>query len=510
MLNINNIPYNDKKTWNMLSSGKTKGVFQLESSLGSSWARKLRPSNIDELSALIALIRPGCLESGMTETYCNVKNKQIEPQTIGDKVIDNILSTTNYVLIYQEQILAIAQQVAWQHLPEIEKLVKADKLRKGVGKKDAKLLLSLREEFVSGCLLNNRPESLAHHLFDIIEKSARYSFNSAHAFKYAHHAYKSAYLKANYPLQFYSTYMSYSQFKMKPKVELRDFCNEAKMNGVIIKLPSIQGNNKQFKILNNNSIMYGLDHIKDLSTIDINNIIEHSDKFKNWTDVFVYGFSTDKLFKLRIPTIKALILSGALDIFGVSRTVLNNILNVLTELSNKEIKFVISELEQIQSVTEIKSILTRCKEQVSTKKRKDILDSEIKLLNTSLDDTNRFKAENETYYLGLSISCSPVDDKKIFTKTTCKDCLRLESVKNAQVSVSIIIDVVQKLITKKGKTPGQEMAIITCSDKSGQIRIACFPKIFNIFKELLETGNILEIELCSTGSGWSANQIYKI
>lgn len=176
MIDYNNLDLNCPKTWKLFHEGKTKGVFQLETNLGRAWSRRIMPSNIEELSALISLMRPGCLRSildgkSMTQHYADRKNGAEEVTEI-DPAVNEILTPTYQTLVYQEQVMAIAQKIAGFTLQE------ADELRKGVGKKDPELLNKVGEKFLKGCE-NTKivTKEKAEEIWSYIVKGARYLFN---------------------------------------------------------------------------------------------------------------------------------------------------------------------------------------------------------------------------------------------------------------------------------------------------------------------------------------------
>ena len=191
------IDYKDKKTWDLFKDGKTKGVFQLESNLGKSWSKKLSPNNLEELAALIALIRPGCLKAvidgkSMTQRFVD-RAKGLEEIEYLDDSLEDILKPTYGVLVYQEQSMRIAQKLAGFDLKQ------ADDLRKAIGKKNAKLMDQVKTSFLEGAVDQGIvTKSEAEEIFGWIEKSSRYSFNKSHAVAYAVNSYWSAWYKANH------------------------------------------------------------------------------------------------------------------------------------------------------------------------------------------------------------------------------------------------------------------------------------------------------------------------
>lgn len=175
LLDIETIPLDDEATWDMICQGKVKGCFQIESHLGKTWCKKVKPRTIEELSDVIALIRPGTLKAvvdgkNMAQHYVDRKLGKDEIKSIHPSV-DNILKPTYGISLYQEQSLQIAKDMA-KFTP-----LEANTLRKAIGKKDAKLMTSLKERFISGSVDNATPQGVADSVFDIIEKSNRYAFN---------------------------------------------------------------------------------------------------------------------------------------------------------------------------------------------------------------------------------------------------------------------------------------------------------------------------------------------
>jgi len=211
--------YNDNKTWQLFADGKTKGIFQLESNLGKSWSKKLAPSNIEELSALIAIIRPGCLKAyvdgkSMTQHFIDRKHGR-EEVTYLHEALEEILAPTYGVLVYQEQSMRIAQKIAGFDLQE------ADELRKAIGKKKADLMAKVKKKFIAGAKKTKIvTKEEAEQIFGWIQASSRYAFNKSHSISYAVCSYWSAYQKAHNPEEFFLSYLYYANEKQDPHQEI--------------------------------------------------------------------------------------------------------------------------------------------------------------------------------------------------------------------------------------------------------------------------------------------------
>ena len=209
---ITNTNLECKRTWELISDGNTKGIFQLESRLGQMMAKKLKPENIEQLSALIAVLRPGSLEAirdgkNITTHYIDRKNGK-ESIDYFHPILESVLKDTFGEMIYQEQAMEISRVVAGFNLQE------ADELRKSIGKKNTELMAKVKGKFLAGAKnLGIVSESEAEQIFSWIEKSQRYSFNKSHAVSYAINGYLSAYYKAHNPLIFFTSYLRFAKDK---------------------------------------------------------------------------------------------------------------------------------------------------------------------------------------------------------------------------------------------------------------------------------------------------------
>ena len=508
MLDINNISLKNQKTWDLIQKGHTSGVFQLESELGKQWASKIKPRNITELSAVLSLIRPACLESGMTDQYCRIKNNQEPPFKFNDEAIDKILGPTNGVLIFQEQLMKFGGEIAWVDMERLERLVMVDKLRKGIGKKDMKLLADLKKKFIDGCVRNGRTEDLANKLFTMIENAGRYAFNDAHAKKYAMISYQTAYLKANFPYEFYSVYLSYSRARQKAKEEIRNIVNEARMLGIKISAPKASLANKEFMISGEGKdtrVYFGLSHIKQVSTKDVSVMKDNPDSLSNFCDFILLHFDKERLpNRLRSLCVESLISSGACDEMYESRSVMLEIFNVLKGLTPRELKFVcvkVFESEE-KNMSVIINAIIQCSQELCTKGRKDLVMSEAKSIDLKDRETDSWRCSRERDSLGVSFTKIFDEDKKDHD-ITCKDCFRFQKDNRGQSGkMAVSINEIIPLVTKKGKNPGSEMCQMIVSDNSGSFKIACFPDKYSKYKSILNEGEKYIINVQGTGFGW--------
>jgi|694.fasta_scaffold18368_5 DNA polymerase III alpha subunit len=499
-----NISLKNDKAWRLIQNGHTIGVFQLESDLGKKWSATIKPSNINELSAVISLIRPACLESGMTETYSKVKSGLIEKPDYNDESVNSILSPTMGVLIYQEQLMKFGGEIAWRDLPYLDRLVIVDKLRKGIGKKDQKIIIDLRDKFIAGCLKNGRSKEMAEKLFSLIEGAGRYAFNDAHAKKYALWAYKTAYVKANFPLEFYCVYLTYSKGKQKPREEIEDLINEAKMLGISIEKPSVSKSNFDFSI-KEGVIHYGLSHIKQVGESDAE-LIE-SIRPASFTSLLITHFASSE--KIRSLALESLINCGACDEYGLSRSCMLSVYNMLKQLTQKEIEFIFSKINSESGVLDLIEAVKKCSVEQCVKKRKDIVMSEALSIDIKSSDSAVIKNSVEKDLLGIAFSYDY--NVNVEDDWSCKECFNKMRVnKNMIANLTVKINDIKITKTKKGKDPGKDMCQLSIADNTGFINVVCFPDTYEKFKNSIAVGSYYSVVLKGTGFGWSVNSIKNV
>jgi DNA polymerase-3 subunit alpha len=517
-INIENINLDCSRTWDLLSDGNTKGCFQLESRLGQTLAKKLKPENIEQLAALISIMRPGCLEAirnnkSVTNHYIDKKN--------GDESIDYfhpclepILDKTYGEMIYQEQAMQIAQKVSGFDLKE------ADMLRKAIGKKKPEEMARLKVRFLDGAKkLGIIDDASAEELFGWIEKSQRYSFNKSHAVSYAFNAYLSAYAKAHFPKIFFASYLKYAKDKIDPQKEIKELVANALESDINIRVPDLRLMNRSF-IIHKRDVYFGLTDIKgfgDSVYEKLCGLTEHLDLYKlNFLEIIFHI-----LLSINSSAAKALIEGGALGFIGLSRKYMLHSYNICSKLSDREIKWAkanldLSKFNNISGFWDFVFSMSSGKNSFfATSKRMQSLTEEYALFKNppfSLEDSVEWLADAEHRLLGISITCSRVDGcDTLSANTTCKE---IKTTLNKKVLVACEIDDINVVKTKKGKNPGQEMCFIKISDATGYAdNIVCFPEQYKEFESLLITGNTILIEgdkPKSTEGGLLVKKIWQI
>jgi DNA polymerase-3 subunit alpha len=289
---------------------------------------------MEQLSALISILRPGSLEAmrdgkSVTNHYIDRKNYQ-ESIDYFHPSLEPILNSTLGELIYQEQAIQIAKDIAGFTLSE------SDTLRKSIGKKDVKLMAEIKGKFLEGCKKQNIvKENDAQEIFGWIEKSQRYSFNKSHAVSYAMNAYLSAYTKAHFPQAFFCSYLRFAKDKVDPQQEIKQLVKNANEMDIIVCLPDLRIMNKLFEI-QNNKIYFGLTDIKGVGESVYNKLIEIN-KIYNISKMNYLQTMFSVLHKINSSSAKALISSGALDYFNKNRTEILFDFELSTSLTSKEI-----------------------------------------------------------------------------------------------------------------------------------------------------------------------------
>ena len=498
---IEDINLECEKTWNLISDGNTKGCFQLESRLGRSIAKKLKPSNVEELSALISILRPGCLEAirdgkSVTNHYIDKKNG-IESIDHFHPALENILKMTYGEMIYQEQAMEIAKSIAGFNLQE------ADMLRKAIGKKKPEEMAKVKSKFIIGAKESNLVSTEeAEQIFGWIEKSQRYSFNKSHAVSYAINAYLSAYAKAHFPQIFFASYLRFAKDKIDPKAEIKELVLNANEMDIFISIPDIRNLNKLF-ILKKNKMYFGLTDIKGFgnSVFDkLISIIKNKQVILN--DINWIQFAFLILLDINSTAAKALIQSGALSYFNKSRNAMLFEYSLISELTKKEAGLALSNIYEYKDFIEaITDILSRGK---LNKNRASIVENLLKSYKKppySLEDNPEWISDTEEETLGCSITCSKVDMYDVsMTNTTCKE-FKSNSTKD-NIILCGEIDNISVTKTKTGKNPGLEMSFVTLTDGSGAIdSVIFFPEQYRTYRNLLFQNNVIIIKGNKSKSG---------
>lgn len=488
---ITNINFECPKTWDLISDGNTKGCFQLESRLGQSMSKKLKPENIEQLSALISILRPGCLEAirdgkSVSNHYIDKKNGQ-ESIDYFHESLEPILKTTYGEMVYQEQAMQIAKDIAGFNLQE------ADMLRKAIGKKKPEEMAKIKTKFLDGAKnIGKVSVEEAEQIFSWIEKSQRYSFNKSHAVSYAINGYISAYAKAHFPIVFFLSYLKLAKDKIDPQQETLELITNAKDMDISVFGPNILFKNKEFEIIDN-KIYFGLTNIKGLGESVYNKLIsvveDKNLKDTSWLDLLV-----NVLTKINSSSAKSIIASGAADYVKHPRNKMLFDFSVISELTNKELEKcskIISE-QKPKDLSELLRVLVVA-EKINQNRKTKIMSLLNQTINPpySLDDDPEWISNSERDLLGVPLTVTKTDlYDSSHANTDCKSLRTFPS--NKQFFVVAEIDSMGVVVTKRGKTPGKEMCFLRLSDSYGSIdSVVVFPEEFEEYKNLLAEGRVL-------------------
>ena len=465
-LDIDRIPLDDETVFRLLQGGDTTAVFQLESRGMKELIKNLRPDCFEDIIALVALFRPGPLQSGMVENFINRKHGR-EPVAYPDpqyqhEWLQPILEPTYGIILYQEQVMQIAQVLAGYTLGG------ADLLRRAMGKKKPEEMAKQRSVFEEGAAAQGIDPNLAIKIFDLVEKFAGYGFNKSHSAAYALVSYQTAWLKTHYPAEFMAAVMS-SEIDNTDK--LLTFRDEAKRMGLTVQPPSIQVGQYAFSVDTEGCIRYGLGAIKGLGEGPIDNLLAARDSGP-FLSLFDLCARTDPR-KVNRRALEALIKSGALDELGVERWVL------MAALDDA-----IKGAEQVAN---------------NSAAGIDDLFGEVIAASDSSEDpyqehrgarpwslTELLNAEKES--LGSFLSGHPMEAFESEVRKFAPRRIRELQANNQAVVAGLILDI-RTIKTQRGP-----MAVLTLDDGSGQIEATVYNDVFTEYRDLLQKDLIVLLD----------------
>lgn len=458
-INLSELPLDDKDTYELLSSGNTTGIFQLESKGMRDILVKMRPNRFEDLIALVALYRPGPIGSGMIDDFIKRKKGEIDvhyelPQ------LKEILDETYGVILYQEQVMRIANKIANFSMAQ------ADILRKAMGKKDLDAMEKLKDVFISGAIANNIPEKKASRLFDLMALFAEYGFNKSHSAAYAYLSYQTAYLKAHYPVEFMTANLTADMGDTDKIVKL---INECKSMSIEILPPDINESEREFKIVGN-SVRFGLEAVKGVGSSAIEVIIDErlKGKFKSFQD-FIDRVDNRKVNK---KVIESLIKAGAFDSLYKD----SNLYNKHCSLPNYARAMALDSLLKANSKT------NSCGPGLFG-------DNNTFNAIQPLDEPTLLNYEKES--LGFYISGHPIlRYRKILSNMDVMEISNLEETEDREnISVAGTIREIKTKIKDKGIT-----AYLILEDDTGSVEVIVFSDLYKKSSEFIKKGNIVMIK----------------
>ena len=453
-IDLDTILFDDQKVWEKFCAGETIGTFQTETLVMRQLLKKIRPQNLYELSVVNAMGRPGPLNKKMDEVYARRKHGQ-EIVEILHESIEKILAPTYQVIVYQEQVMQIAEVFSGFTKAE------ADVLRKSMGKKKRELVVQMKSLFLLGAEKLGRPKHVAEKIFDLIEEFSEYAFNMSHSLAYSILSYQTMYLKTHYPAEFMCAVLN--MFSSDQETT-KGYLEECRRLHIQIIAPDINLSQEKFSLNDQGNILFGLSAIRDVGGTSIQEIL------------FIRPFHTISEFYAKIKSVnkkmmRALIFSGCFDGLYSGRKGLWEY-DMKARTSRKKIK----PPTQESYLFDMETLL----------KEKNI---EHLIEKTDFDLQEKLIYEKE--YLGYYCSGHPLDEIKTSISRDKIGSIKEQSdmIQNRKVTIMGIVESMKCITTKQHES----MAFATISDRTGNIDIVIFPRIFTASSPLLKIGNLVAV-----------------
>ncbi len=458
-VDINNIPIDDKKTFQMLSKGDSKGVFQFESDGFRALLTKMRPDRFEDLVAGVAMYRPGPLGCGMVDRYIDCKHKRAEPNYL-HPLLKGILGETHGEVLYQEQVQALALQLAHFTLSE------GDLMRRAMGKKIKEIMDEYKGKFVKQAH-DTVGEDIASQIFDQVEQFAAYGFNKSHSACYAFIAYQTAWLKAHYPVEYIAALLTINRGNSDKVVQYTD---DAKHLGIALLPPDINESGAYFTVTRDKDIRYGLSAIKGVGDKAVESLEEERKQNGEFTSIYDFCERVD-LHKLNKGSIEAIIKAGGFDSLGGHRAQY------------------IAALEQAIAAGQTAQKDRNSGQMNLFGEAEDIAEPELPAI-PEWDEQLKLQMEKEV--LGMYVSSHPL--AKYETALKVFSNARVNRLKEANdgafVTIGGMISSVNVRLDKKERRYAQ----IVLDDLDASVRVMVFSSQFEEYKELLEEDKVVFIQ----------------
>ncbi len=453
-IDLERLPLDDEKTYELLRRGETDGVFQLESSGMKELLVRMRPSDFNDLIAILALYRPGPLESGMVDQYIRAKHGEVEVTYLLPE-LEPILKETYGVIVYQEQVMKIAQVLAGYSLGE------ADILRRAMGKKKPEVMAAQKERFVRGAVERGIPEEKAVQIFDLMEKFAGYGFNKSHSTAYALVAFQTAYLKAHYPLCYMTALLSYEMGNTDQVVKYVSVCRQM---GIEILPPDINESEVAFSI-HGGKIRFGLAAVKNVGEGAIEEILKAREEgpFRSFED---FCLRVD-LKKVNRRVLEALIKAGAFDSLGYTRA---SLMKVLDEM-----------LDWVQNRRKALDLGQKTIFDVAQERQEP--ESPVKIPEEPEWPTN-LKLKYEKEALGFYISGHPLEPYREWLSLLTP--YSVSTLAQTPVGAKVAVGGAMAEVKTKNTRKGDRMAFVRLEDGRETVEVLVFPDLFRRRQELIE------------------------
>ena len=459
-LDITAIPLDDERTFKMLQRAETTAVFQLESRGMKELIKRLLPNSFEDITALVALFRPGPLQSGMVDDFINRKHGRAAVE-YAHPDLEMVLENTYGVILYQEQVMQIAQVLAKYSLGQ------ADMLRRAMGKKKPEEMAKQRVLFTEGAAANDIKSETATYIFDLMEKFAGYGFNKSHSAAYALVSYQTAWLKAHYPAPFMAAVLSADMDNTDKVVILIEECREM---GLSVHPPMINHSEYKFTVVNG-EVIYGLGAVKGVGEGAIESVVQNRISNGEYKDLFEFCRRAD-MKKLNRRTLDALIRSGAMDCLKQTRAVLLASLPDALKAAEQHAENQNSGMLDLFGGVEDSSV-----------------PHTEYLAAPDWSDNERLGGEKET--LGLYLTGHPIDQYEDEVKHFISSrIVELKPQRGTKVTVAGLLIALRTMKTKRGAT----LCFLTLDDRSGRVEVALFSKAYESYRHLLIKDNLLVVK----------------
>jgi len=466
LLDISEIPIVDKASFDLLKACATTAVFQLESRGMKDLIKRLQPDHFDDIVALVALFRPGPLQSGMVDDFIERKHGRAKVE-YPHPALEPILKPTYGVILYQEQVMQIAQVLALYSLGE------ADLLRRAMGKKKPEEMAKQRSIFTEGAVKNNVEETTATYIFDLMEKFAGYGFNKSHSAAYALVSYQTTWLKAHYPSAFMSAVLSSDMDNTDKVVTLIEECRDMRLE---VLPPNVNASFYRFTSNGNDSIIYGLGAIKGVGQGAIEGIYEEREENGLYKDLFDFCKRVD-LRKVNKRVLDALIRSGALDLLGKNRA------SLMAQLPDA-----LKTAEQFHRNASVGM------DDLFGEAVPETGDAAIDMIELpEWDEEQRLTGEKDT--LGLYLTGHPIAryEEELSSMITVRLSEMLTGAggngQEKMVVAAGLVMGVRTINTRRGR-----MAIVTLDDRTARLDVTLFSDIFDDNRSMINKDKVLVVK----------------
>ena len=469
-IDITNLPLNDRSSYELLKRCETTAVFQLESRGMKDLIKRLQPDTFEDIVALVALFRPGPLQSGMVDDFVNRKHGRAEVN-YPHPDLEPILKPTYGVIVYQEQVMQIAQVLAGYSLGS------ADMLRRAMGKKKAEEMAQQRAFFLEGAHNRGIDERTAGPIFDLMEKFAEYGFNKSHSAAYALIAYQTAWLKAHYPAAFMAAVLSADMDNTDKIVGLIDECRDMKLT---VLPPDVNHSKIRFTVADDKTIRYGMGAIKGVGEAALEGIVEERRNGEEYSSLYDFCRRVD-MKKINRRVMDGLVKSGAFDELGGHRASLEASLIKATHIAEQYRRDTDSGQNDMFGVIEV-----------------DKTEVESEPLLEALEWTKEqlLIAEKET--LGLYLSGHPIDryvkELALFIPKRISelDAPEAKGYKRNEIPI-ITAGLIVAIRTMKSKNGGR-MAFITLDDRTARLEVRVFADVYEQYQSVLQPDKLVVIQ----------------